>query len=408
MNIVKARNWESFLHNRAVNVKRTWRYAVVSLGIFQALEADPDLVYEETEEDLIDMLREGKKPEWWPESIDRIQVRIELRPMNESPDTREPHPIHPFGTDVGASQFEALLLHNLKGLGSAFAGNLDVTLFRRNTRHSLDSMNFDVEIGRGLTGRSSMHGTGRHEHGDPEMEYWMQETKEAYKGMREMFAQSSANMGAAAALVNASRGHNPTPPWAQEGEVDTGSPWMNLLMHAMTIASGGDAIAGQQQPQQMMPGYGPQPNMQMIPQGQHPMIPAGPQALQIPGPIAADPNDGWETGDQFGEVVDSPQPGGIAPHDMGQYDGLPVHEDEMLGDEDYDEEEEEWGEEYDGYPTTHYEHPEPQPYPVDTTNTNPLDAMTDEQFAEAVRQRAKRMPRGQVMAMGSRIMKEIM
>ncbi len=389
MTQIAARSWHAVVEHEGTGFDQVFENALINLATLQANEHLDELEakLEEGEEipeemrpaiedpdEVIHMVVEGQKPAWWPRILDRLQIKITIRPNGTTPDPLTPHPLDPNNRDLGRTHFNNILKSLLESAGTPFEGSIQIQITRIKGKAFLNGWRGEIYVGEKL---KKKRGRDAGEDAKDEMFDLMQEEhRRAQDAMHRMFGNASNVIHASGAALNAARGVNAPPPWMQGEEGDM-PMWMMLANTAMQMVVGA-GMQGQN------PGQGAmQAGMQAM---QHPVQRPGAiggyQQPQLPGP-------GMQNQLGYNQYMQ----GQMAPAQDGEYDGFDAHEDDLVddgfddedyfehGDEDpneyyYDEDEEDEENEDEEDEEDEEEDERPRRRRRGRSSGNPLDGMS--------------------------------
>lgn len=334
---ITARTWSAVVENDNVGLEGIYEQAILNLATLQANETIGELedIGEEIGQEMrpiitdpgetIHLALEGQKPTWWPQILNRLHLKLVIRPEGSTAEHLSPHPIDPNGTDLGKTQFLNIMKNLLEAAGTPFEGNIQLQIFRIRGKVFIGGWRANVYVGEKLKKGKGKNSNGGGER-DEMFDLMLEEHRRSTDAMHRMFGNASNVIHASGAAINAMRGANPTPPWMQNGEGEEMPMWLHLAKSAMEMVAA--ANMGQ-------PGAVAQAGAQVM---NHPVQRPGalgayggqppPHQRQLPGPTAQD-NLGYN---QYMQ-------------DNGEYDGYYAAEDDIIDDdfEDDDFEEEEGG-----------------------------------------------------------------
>lgn len=379
---VSARTWSAIVENESIGFDTIYEQIMLSLASLQANEKITTIEQEgeeippelrpviEDPEEIIHLVLEDQQPPWWPHLLDRINIKVTLRPSGSTPEQLSPHPLDPNSRDLGKSHFLNILKNLFESAGTPFEGNIQVQIQRIRGKVHLGGFRGNVYVGEKL--KKKKGGSDRDSEKDEMFELMLEEFRRSQDGMHRMFGNASNVIHASGAAINAMRGANAPPPW-MNGEGGEEMPmWMHLAKGAMDMVI--QANLGQpQSPAQV--------GMQMM---QHPV--QSPGALgayghqqpghappQLPGPTAQD-NLGYN---QY-----------MQPE--GEYDGYYASEDDLIDDdfeddEFYEDEEERYFEEEEEEEDDFEEESPPRRSARRSRSSgNPLDGMSPAELQAAL------------------------
>ncbi len=369
------RTWTTFADSDEVGLEATWKKAVVQLAIVQhgeserADEVAPD--YDDAVSVFNDAVARKLLP-WWPTRLERLLVKIKVTPIDQTTDTLGPTPVDPNNRDLGLNVFVNTVVGLLETQGE-FDGRVQLEILRATNK--VRTGGFAREVFVGSKSKKKGRGGGSDDK-DELIKSMVDREKRQFDMIDKMFGNAAHNLGAAASVIQATRGVNPAPPWMQDGE--GGSPlWMSLLNGAMQV--GGALMSGKDTKQQIR---------QIMMDPVHPMVGGGQGQddgqAQSAGGAPQLTDHGSEYGsDQFLEG--------------GQYDGFRVVESDMLVEDGWEEdqqeqeqEQEEWdGEEYeedDSEEDDPDESEEEDDYPRKKKSDDPFEGKSPEEVSALLEQ----------------------
>jgi len=330
MSTITGRNWSAIVDNEKFDFEALYDRAIIRLAALQAnekidnLEAEDEEIPEdlrpsfEDPEDVLHMVTEGQPPQWWPNVLGRINVKLVIRPHGETPEPLSPHPIDPNQRDLGRTEFGNLMRNMLEEAGTPFDGQLQIKLTRKKDKANLGGWRGEVYVGEKQK-KGKDGGDRRSEEKDEMFELMLAQFEKSQEAQQRMFGNASNVIHASASAINAMRGANAPPPWMRGEDGGEGMPmWMFMAKEAMGMVAASGVLNGQPQtPAQVgmnvmqhpvqnpgaLGGYG-QPQ---IPQHGHP---------QLPGPTQNDMG--------YGAYQNHAEP--------GDFDGVYAHDDDLIDD----------------------------------------------------------------------------
>lgn len=376
--MIEVRSWASLVEHDDVDLNKVWETAIVHLAVAQACEQDQESSEAPSFDDdreLFNQVCAGNKPVWWPRTLDRVMVTVNLSPSSSTPEKLGPAPIDPNGRDLSRRVFQSGLLNLLEANGSSFDGEVRIRLTRASNRTVIGGWTGEVFIGEKNKKKRGARGDGGGRDADM-LDYVTEQLEARDKVLLQAIQANTANLHGAAAVINATRGVNAAPPWMNNGEGEGNPMWLALMQGAMGVI------------QSAMQGQSPANAIKntMTQQVQHPMLGGMPGAPQLPGPTQQQQQVSYGE-DQY--------------LDEGDYDGYRVADDDLLDDElaeedDLYEEEEEEEEE--------------RPRRKRGRKGNPLDGATPEEIERWLNDMIDNHPekRGEMLKVGTKLASKLM
>jgi hypothetical protein len=392
MSDISGKDWGTILDSDDIELDQIYIRAICLLAATQATEHLEEL--EEKGEEIPDGLRPdisdpeetflavlgSNAPLWWPNSLDRLEIKIVYTSRGHTKAKIGPHSFDPNVADVGKPSFTNLMRTLLEIAGTPFDGTLQIEIMRRRDKTKLTGWRGDVYVGE--KAKRKRGGSPERDDGKEEMwEYVVEESRRKDEAMQRMFANASNVIHASASGINAMRGANVAPPWMRQDGSEETPLWMVLAQSALqTVVQAG--LIGQQG-NQAAAQAGMQGMQQIM---QHPV--QSPGALNPYGdPQQPQPHQQPQLTDRSRDL------GYDQYHDEGEYDGYYVAEDDLVDDdfdgddEWYDEDDDGYTEEDDGYVDDYEEdyeeeqqgHTSPQQR---RRSGNPLDDMDPDELAQ--------------------------
>lgn len=337
-------------------------------------------------EETIGSVLNGNAPEWWPKDLGRLVIKVVATPDRANPDhfTAPPFSISE-SPDLGLRIFKGHLIHFGSMLGTSWTGSWEIRVLAADTKEAVGGMTLhDIRIGD--KPRGAGHGAG---YASPEAEYWRDVADKHGDQMMKMYQGSASVIHASAAVIQATRGVNPLPPWMQDNGA---SPWWQSLAET-AVKVAGSAMLGLP-----MDGMGEEVGKSMGKMIQQ-------QGARTPGGITqADPR--LQITDTQRTIIDPQGP----PQESGDYDGFIVQEDDQvdwdtgLEESQDEEEEEETDDETDnkGESVDETDDEEAQ-------DDNPLAGMSPEKVAELMEKYIDTQPdKKKIAKLGTRLARKLM
>lgn len=401
------RSWSSFADSDEAGLETTWKRTIVQLALLQHGEVAKTTDGPAPEfDDAVSVFDEAiakKLLPWWPDKLERVTIRIRVTPVGQTTETLSPMPVDPNTKDLGKTMFINAIVNQLDGQGD-FDGAIQIQILRATDKSIIGQVKQEVLIGTKAKKKKG-GGSGSDDH-DDQLDELRERDKRQMDMVERMFNNSAHTLGAAASVVQATRGVNPAPPWMQDG-ADGAPLWFNLLNGAMQI--GGAMLSGQDPKKQIQ---------KIMSEPTHPMLDGGPPSgggggRQHSPPQLTDRGSGDEGAtfgtDQFLEE--------------GQYDGFHVVEADLLDDGFDDEEEFEYSRsEYEDDDEDDDEEDEEEDEEEDRRkkkrsrkkkkeSSNPLDEMDPNEVGKLVEQWVDKnigKHRGEIQGFGMRLAGKIM
>jgi hypothetical protein len=263
---IQAKTWQSAIDHRSLNLERIYADSLMAYVISISDDADRD---EHGIEDIdpleaLSEIRSGRRPEWWPSSIGRVQLVVRFTGEDGMTQARPPQAINPNRADGGYETFKRALARISASAGMPFDGHLEIEIQRTDNAAWLGGGRWDFFISDRAKG-----GRGGKRRGDEERQLTELEKTlfnrldQRDEVMLSMVGGVSNAMHGAAAVINATRGANMPAPWAEGG--GGGGMQETLAQIALMIASktfgdddnGNNGNNGNRQvvPQPGQPGY---------------------------------------------------------------------------------------------------------------------------------------------------------
>lgn len=321
---IQAKTWQSAIDHRSLNLERIYADSLMAYVIAISDEAmrDEHAIEDINPLEALSEIRSGRRPDWWPSNIGRIQLVVRFTGEDGMAQARPPQAINPNRADGGYETFQRALARIAGSAGMPFDGHLEIEIQRTDNAAWLGGGRWDFFI-------NDRARAGRGRKGDEERQLTELEKTlfsrldQRDEVMLSMVGGVSNAMHGAAAVINATRGANMPAPWAEGGGGDMKDTLAQIaLMIASKTFGGDDSSPAQRQvvPQPGQPGYqgsNASPTMGLI---------AGPEE-DFSGPPAEGAYDGLSYDD---ETVDE---------HWGDYQVSYGGEDEDYEDEDEDEDE---------------------------------------------------------------------
>jgi hypothetical protein len=244
----EARTWESLIESESVGIDQVYDRILLQLAVLTHNDKIEEGSKEEASEvpdlsspsDIMKDLASGKKPGWWPTTLDRVEITIRGRASGFTPVIYGPSPFDPNTKDFGRRGFISITKSLCESLGVPFAGMLEIEVSRKKDRRGVGAWKSEVMIGEA----SSMTDSSDPRN-DAMTDYLTKELRNKDDAMLKMFTASSSVIQSSAAALNAMRGVNAAPPWMQEKDSKEDSPfWMQMAGMAMEVAMGSGLFTG--------------------------------------------------------------------------------------------------------------------------------------------------------------------
>lgn len=368
------RSWGSFGESDEAGLETVWKKTVVQLAMLQYGESDKAKEGGPAPEfdDAVAVFDEAvarKLLPWWPDRLERMTLRIRVTPLGQTTETLSPVTIDPNTKDLGRTMFVNAVVNQLEGQGE-FDGTIQIQILRATDKSIVGGLRQEVLVG--TKAKKKRGGGSGSDDRDDVVDELRERDKRQMEMLERMFNNSAHTLGAAASVVQATRGVNPAPPWMQDGA--DGQPlWFNLLNAGLQI--GGAVFSGQDPKKQIQ---------KIMSEPTHPMLDGGPQGR----PPSGGGNQGPPQLPDYGPRETEPAYGSDQFMEEGEYDGFHVVETDLL-DDGFDEDDDEYvGRDYEDDEDEDDEEDEERPRKKRKKegrgSGNPLDGLDPEEVGRVV------------------------
>ena len=261
--MIQAKTWQSAIDHRTLNLERVYADSLMAyiVAISDEVVRDEHRIEDIDPMEALSELRSGRRPEWWPVNIGRVQLIVRFTGEDGMSETRPPQAINPNRADGGFETFKRALARISASAGTPFDGHLQVEIQRTDNAAWLGGGRWEFYIND--KARKGGRGGNSDDRALTELEKTLfSRLDQRDDVMLSMVGGVSNAMHGAAAVINATRGANMPAPWAEGG--GGGTMQETLAQIALMIASktfGGDDDSGsnnnarQVVPQPGQPGY---------------------------------------------------------------------------------------------------------------------------------------------------------